>query len=157
MKRYEERFMTEGKEDLIITKDSPRDTIFPFHPDDFIRYTKQMEMMTTSDLRKFIKEEEVKGLATADKYLIELYRRSSDPFTIIILTIMGVSIASRKVRGGLGLHLAMGVSLGAIYVILSKFSVTFVTNVGFLPFLGVWIPNIVFSLVAIYLYKIAQK
>lgn len=157
MNNYEERYIGEDKEKLIIIKDVKKDTIFPFHPDDFIRYSKQMEMMTTSDLRKFIKEEEYKGLDTADKYLIELYRRTSDPFTIIILTIMGVCISSRKVRGGVGLHLATGVVLGASFVILSKFAVTFVTNVGFQPLIGVWIPNIVFSVVAYYLYLKAQK
>lgn len=157
MNRFEERFFEDGKENLIITQDQPRDTIFPFVPDDFIRYSKQMEMMTTSDLKRYIKEEEAKGLATPDKYLLELYRRTSDPFTILILTIMGVSVASRKIRGGLGLHLAIGVALGSIYVILSKFSVTFVTNVGFSPFLGVWIPNIIFSFVALWLYSRAQK
>ncbi len=157
MNNYEERFFDKSGEQLIIKKDIERDTLFPFLPDDFIRYSNQMEMMTTSELKKFIDEEQSKGINTANKYLLELYRRTSDPFTILILTIMGVSIASKKVRGGMGLHLALGIVLGAGYVILSKFAVTFVTNMNFSPLVGIWIPNIVFSIIAFYLYLNAQK
>ncbi|MCZ2336924.1 MAG: LptF/LptG family permease, partial [Chitinophagales bacterium] len=74
-----------------------------------------------------------------------------------ILTLIGVSVASRKVRGGMGFHLAAGVIIGAIFVILSKFSVTFSTNLSLPPLIGVWIPNIFFTLVAIFLIKTAQK
>jgi lipopolysaccharide export system permease protein len=115
-----------------------------------------MEMLTTTELRRFINEEQDKGLDTAKKYVIELYRRSADPFTIIILTFIGVTIASRKVRGGMGLHLASGVILGSIFVILSKFTVTFASNLDLHPGLGVWLPNLIFSLIAYYLYRKAQ-
>lgn len=157
MKDYEERYMQKGKEDLIIRKNAKQDTILPFHPDDFIRYSKQMEMMNTTELRTFIKEEQNKGLDTANKYLIELYRRSSDPFTILILTIIGACVASRKVRGGMGIHLAIGVVYGSAFVILSRFSVTFSTNMDLPPILGVWIPNVIFGIIAFLLYRKAQK
>lgn len=88
--------------------------------------------------------------------MIELYRRSADPFTIIILTFIGVTIASRKVRGGMGLHLASGVILGSIFVILSKFTVTFASNLDLHPGLGVWLPNLIFSVIAYNLYRKAQ-
>jgi lipopolysaccharide export system permease protein len=148
----------DGKdESLTIVKGIKIDTILPFHPADFSRYTKQMEMMTSSDLREFIAVEKRKGISTAKSYLIELYRRTSDPFTMIILTMIGVTVASRKVRGGIGLHLAAGVIIGSCFVILSKFSVTFASNLNLNPLLGVWIPNIIFSFVALYLYLKAQK
>lgn len=133
------------------------DTFLNFVPDDFIRYTKQMEMMNTSDLRNFLSYEQAKGLDSGKKYAIELYRRTADPFTILILTLIGVSVASRKVRGGMGFHLAVGVILGSIFVILSKFATTFSTNLSLPPVVGVWIPNILFSIVAMYLIKTAQK
>ncbi|MGB4974149.1 MAG: LptF/LptG family permease [Cyclobacteriaceae bacterium] len=157
MTDFEEHTFDSLKESLVIQKEIKRDTTFPFVPDDFVRYTKQMEMMTTGDLRRFIGSEQNKGIETAKKYIIELYRRTADPFTIIILTLMGVSIASRKVRGGMGLHLAAGVIVGATFVILSKFSVTFATNMALPAGLAVWIPNIFFSVVAILLYRRAQK
>lgn len=157
MKDYELRTIDDLAEDLVIKRNFTVDTIFPFHPDDFVRYSKQMEMLTSTDLRKFITEEQSKGIDTAKKYVIELYRRTAYPFTIIILTIIGVTVASRKVRGGMGLHLAVGVVIGSAFVILSKFSTTFATNLDLPPGLGVWIPNIVFSMVGLYLYLRAQK
>lgn len=157
MLNIEERYFDGLDEKFVISRNVKIDTVFPFKPEDFTRYTKQMEMMSTTDLRAFIYEEKQRGIGTAKTYLIELYRRTSDPFTIIILTMIGVTVASRKVRGGLGLHLALGVIIGAVFVIISKFSVTFASNLSLSPLLGVWIPNIVFSLVAYFLYKKAQK
>jgi lipopolysaccharide export system permease protein len=157
MTSIEEHTFNDLKEKLKIDKSAVKDTLMPFEPDDFIRYSKQMEMMTTPELKKFIGNENSKGLDTAKSFNIELYRRTADPFTIIILTIIGVSVASRKVRGGMGFHLAIGVILGSIFVILSKFSITFATNQTLSPLLGVWIPNIIFSIISYYLYQKAQK
>ncbi|MBK8624621.1 MAG: LptF/LptG family permease [Saprospiraceae bacterium] len=154
---YEIRTFGDLEENIIPKPNDHKDTTFSFVPQDFTRYTKQMEMMNTSDLREFLKYEQDKGLDSGKKYSIELYRRTADPFTIFILTLIGVSVASRKVRGGMGFHLAAGVVIGAIFVILSKFSTTFSTNLSLPPGIGVWIPNIFFSLVAIYLLKTAQK
>lgn len=154
---YETRKIDGDKEELSVFTGKEILRNYPFLPEDFIRYAKQMEMMTTTELNKFINREEQKGVMVAKKYYIEKYRRSSDPITIIILTIIGASVASRKVRGGLGFHLASGIIIGAIFVILSKFTTTFATNLSLHPLLGVWIPNILFSLVAFWLYKGAQK
>ncbi len=145
------------KENLVTKPAQNKDTIFNLVPEDFTRYTKQMEVMNSTDLRTFLTNERDRGLDSGKKYIIELYRRTADPFTIFILTIIGVAIASRKVRGGMGFHLAAGIVIGAIFVILSKFSTTFSTNLSLAPELGVWIPNILFSLVAWYLVKTAQK
>lgn len=154
---YEYRKIEGTKESLVLTHGGKMDTIFNFTPGDFIRYTNQMEMMTTRDLKKFIKEEQDRGIDTAKKYTTELYTRTSDPFTIIIVTLIGLAIASRKVRGGMGLHLAAGVILGSLYVILSRFSMTFAINLNMHPALGAWTPNIVFGVIAFYLIKRAQK
>jgi lipopolysaccharide export system permease protein len=154
---YEERRMDGPYESLKMDPKKEIDTIFNFVPEDFVRYTRQMEMMNTSDLKEYVNLEQSKGLDTAKKIIIEIYRRTSDPFTIFILTIIGVSIGSRKVRGGMGFHLAAGVVIGAAFVIISKFSTTFSSNLSLHPGLGVWIPNIFFGIVAIYLYDRAQK
>jgi lipopolysaccharide export system permease protein len=157
MTDYEEHSLNNLNEQMVIKKNIKKDTLFPFRPEDFIRYSKQMEMLTSIELRKFINQEQGKGLDGAKKYYIELYRRTADPFTIIILTIIGAAIASRKVRGGIGLHISLGIILGSIFVILSKFSVTFASNLSMPAGLGVWLPNIAFSLIAYYLYTKAQK
>ncbi len=154
---YEIRTFNDMSENLILKPTEHKDTTFSFVPKDFTRYTKQMEMMNTSDLREFLKYEQEKGLNSGKKYSIELYRRTADPFTIFILTLIGVSVASRKVRGGMGFHLAAGVVIGAVFVIISKFSMTFSTNLALPPGIGVWIPNMFFSVVAFFLVKNAQK
>lgn len=154
---YEIRTFGEMNENIISKPNEHKDTTFSFVPKDFTRYTKQMEMMNTSDLREFLKYEQDRGLDSGKKYSIELYRRTADPFTIFILTLIGVAVASRKVRGGMGFHIAAGVVIGAVFVILSKFSTTFSTNLSLPPGIGVWIPNMFFSIVAWYLVKTAQK
>jgi lipopolysaccharide export system permease protein len=157
MTGYELHTINGLNEGMVVNKQLTQDTIFSFRPEDFIRYTKQMEMMTSAELRSFMRAEEARGLEGAKKYRVELYRRTADPFTIIILTIIGTCIATRKVRGGMGLHLAFGVILGAVFVIVSKFAVTFVSNLGMPEALGVWLPNIIFSIISYYLYLKAQK
>lgn len=154
---YEIRTFDGLRDSLFIAKGQSMDTIIDMTAEDFIKSTKQKENMTSTDLRAYIKRERSKGLGTAKPHVVELSRRTADPFTILILTIIGVSIASRKTRGGIGLHLALGVVLGAGFVILAKFSVTFSTNLNLAPQLGVWIPNFVFSVIAFVLFLKAQK
>lgn len=154
---WEKRTINGLDETLEIERTNPLDTTLAFNPGDFIRYRGIMEMMNTSDLRDYLKNEQERGLDSGKKYAIELYRRTADPFTIIILTFIGVSVASRKVRGGMGLHLAIGIILGAAFVILSKFAATFSSNLSLPPQIGVWIPNLIFSVVAYRLLQTAQK
>lgn len=106
---------------------------------------------------RFIKKEESRGTGVAGEYRIEFHRRTADSATLIILMLIGVSVASRKVRGGMGMNLAFGVSLGAAYMILSRFSVTFAQSNIISPLLGVWIPNLIFIVVSIWLVSKAQK
>lgn len=157
LESYERHTFTDKSESLSIHDSDYLDTTFNFLPEDFTRYTRQMEMMNTTDLRNFLKYEQAKGLDSGKKYEIELYRRTADPCTIFILTLIGVAVASRKVRGGMGFHLAAGIIIGAAFVILSKFSTTFSTNLSLPPIIGVWIPNILFSIIAAWLVKTAQK
>jgi len=157
LKDYESHSFDGIKEEMIITNGGKMDTTFNFTPDDFFRYSNQMEMMTTADLRAFIKQEESRGIDTATKFKTELYGRSADPFTIIILTLMGMAISSRKTRGGMGFHLAAGVILGSAFVIIQKFSMTFSINLGLHPMFGAWLPNIIFGIVTFFLVKNAQK
>jgi lipopolysaccharide export system permease protein len=154
---YEMHKINDLNESMVVDKEMQKDTVLALKPEVFVRYAKQMEMLTSNDLRAFMNDEKNRGLDASPKYKLELYRRTADPFTIIILTVLGVTIASRKVRGGMGLHLAMGIILGAIFVILSKFSLSFATNLGMPPGLGVWVPNIIFTFVSYYLYSKAQK
>jgi lipopolysaccharide export system permease protein len=157
LKDYEIRTIDGLNETLLVASGKSMDTTFNFTPKDFIRYSKQMEMMTSRDLVDFIEIEKSRGLGQAKKFQIELHRRTADPVTVLILTLIGVAVASRKVRGGMGFHLAIGIILGAGFVVLSKFAVTFANNLSLSPGLGVWTPNIFFSFVALFLAAKAQK
>jgi lipopolysaccharide export system permease protein len=133
------------------------DTTLNLTPEDFVRYLNQTQMLTTTELRAEINKLEKRGVGNTKSYLIEIQRRTAEPFTIIILTLIGMSLAARKVRGGIGLHLAMGVALGAAFIFFSKFAVTFATLPDIPAAFGVWLPNIVFAGVAFYLLRNAQK
>ncbi len=136
---------------------SKKDTIFPFTPEDFIRYTNEMEMMTTPELRQFVEYERSRGVSDSIKHITEIQRRTADPFSIFILTMLGVSVASRKNRGGMGMNLAIGIVTGALFVMMQKFSATFAQGNLVSPEVGMWIPNAVFALVAIFFISRAQK
>ena len=154
---YERRKFNGLDESYVSHSGEQLDTIFDLTPGDFIRNTKEMETMTSKELKQFISREQERGLGSARAHRIELYRRTADPFTVIILTIIGVAVASRKIRGGLGFHLALGITLGAAYVVLAQFTVAFSSNLDLPPLLGTWIPNFIFSLIALGLIRFAQK
>ncbi len=157
MKDYEIRTFKGLNETLITKKGTQSDTILNLTPADFVRNLKVMENMTTGDLRDYIQREQSRGIGAAKNFLIQLHQRNSEPFSIIILTIIGLAVASRKVRGGMGLHLAIGVTLGATFVIIGQFSATFSNNLSMSPALGAWIPNILFSIVALIMVRYSQK
>ncbi len=74
-----------------------------------------------------------------------------------MLTIIGMSIAGKKVRGGMGIHLAVGIGIGAAYIFLSRFAIVFATGYALPVTLGIWMPNAIFTLVAFSFYKRAQR
>jgi len=121
-------------------------------PDKYLK-----DKMTTPELKQFIKLEEQRGTEGLNDYRVELYKRDATPFSVVLLSLMGAVVASRKTRGGSGLHMAVGIILAATYVIMDKFSVTFSTKGHLNPFLAAWMPNFVFFLVAMVLYRRAPK
>jgi len=157
LKDYEIRTFKGMQESLTTVKGSNTDTTLNLTPADFVQNMKYMENMTTGDLRAYVKREQGRGVGAAKNFLIQLHQRNSEPFSIIILTIIGLAVASRKVRGGMGLHLAIGVTLGAAFVIIGQFAATFSNNLSLSPALGAWMPNIIFSIVAFVLVRYSQK
>lgn len=157
LKDYEIRKWENGKESFISGKGLSLDTAIALYPSDFIYYINDKEMMTTPELDRFIRYERERGIGSSRLMRSEYHRRWAEPFTIIILTVIGVAIASRKQRGGMGLNLAFGVVVGALFVFISKFALTFSTNLGMNPMLAMWLPNIIFGCVAAYLVSRAQQ
>ncbi|MEM7102543.1 MAG: LptF/LptG family permease [Bacteroidota bacterium] len=140
-----------------LTSGKVLDTMLNVAPGDLERRDNMKETMTTPELVKFINAEKKRGARGLTVFEVERHRRTADAFTVFILTFIGMAVASRKVRGGMGLHLAIGAGLSASYVFLSKFSMTFSTSGNWPPAIGVWIPNIIFVFVIIVLIVRAQK
>ena len=155
MRNYFIRSIDEMDEEIRQGRDL--DTMMGFLPKDFDKRSTMMGEMNSIELNKQIAELKLKGAEGIEFYEIEYHRRTADAFTAIILTLIGFSLASRKMRGGLGLHIVLGFGISAGYIIFSRFSTTFSTNGNLDPFFGVWIPNIVFGIVAIYLLRKAPK
>ncbi|HWB94820.1 MAG TPA: LptF/LptG family permease [Puia sp.] len=120
--------------------------------DDYLK-----DKLTTPELHRFIHMEEVRGSEGINTFKVELYHRDATPFSVIIMALIGAIISSRKIRGGSGLHLAVGIVLAAVFVVMDKFAVTFSTKGNMPPMLAAWLPNMIFSGVACILYLKTPK
>jgi len=120
--------------------------------DDYLK-----DKLTTPELHQFIHMEEIRGAEGLNTFKVELYHRDATPFSVIIMTLMGAIIGTRKIRGGSGLHLAMGIVMAAIFVVMDKFSVTFSTKGSFPPLIAAWLPNVIFTGLAFWLYARTPK
>lgn len=155
VRNYTIREFQEERQNLISGREI--DTILNFSPRDFSKNLHLREEMNTTELREFIDVLEMRGSEGLAFYEVELYRRTADAFTVFILTLIGFSLASRKIRGGMGMHIVIGFGLSATYIIFIRFSTTFSTNGDLPAILGVWIPNVIFSALALYLLYKAPK
>lgn len=113
--------------------------------------------MNIIDLNKLIRQQRVKGSDMLSHLEVERAQRFSYPFSILILTLIGVSLSSRKVRGGMGIHLGVGIALCFSYILIAKFVEEFAKGGVMPPVIAVWIPNIIYTAIALYLYKKAPK
>ena len=133
------------------------DTNFGFLPLDLEKDKYTKDKLTTPQLIKQIKLEEIRGSEVLNELRIERYRRDATPITVLLLTLIGAIIAGHKVRGGSGSHLALGFIIAAVFIITDRFSTIFSTKGNLPPLLAAWIPNIIFVWVVYYLYKKAAK
>lgn len=133
------------------------DTLFDFRPQEFSTRINNIETMNLWQLNKFIEREKLKGSDTIDYLLIEKYNRIALPFATFILTLIGVAISSRKVRGGIGLHIGIGIVISFSYILFMQVSNTFAIYGNVPPSVAVWIPDMIFGTLAIFLLKNAPK
>ncbi|MGE5356368.1 MAG: LptF/LptG family permease [Deltaproteobacteria bacterium] len=154
---YYIRRIKDTKETLIVKKGEAIDTVLNLYPNDFIHYDNLPLLLTSGQMKKYIEYEKQKGLSSATKLKVELQRRNADPISILFLTILGFAIAARKSREGLGWNLALGVAIGGLYIVAQKFSITYANSVDINPVLAVWLPNIVFGIISIYMLIRGQK
>lgn len=146
-----------GPEGERIRQGESMDTTLDVKPADFIRNVKIVETMSNKELADFIEFQRSRGSNFLPYFLIEKFGRSANPIAAIILTLIAVPISARKVRGGIGLQLAFGVALAFAYVFLQKVTVSFALNGVISPWLGVWLPNFIYVVIAFILAKFAQR
>lgn len=149
------RTIIEGKEKLTYRPSSTLD--FGITPKDFDFTSKQISTMNSIRLMQYIKDERVRGTGVIQNALIELYQRILNPLAIIVMTFIGVAISSRKTRGGIGVHLAIGISIAFAFIVFMKISTVFATNGNLPAFIAVLLPQLVFGIAAIYLIRTAPK
>ncbi|MGC9341766.1 MAG: LptF/LptG family permease, partial [Bacteroidales bacterium] len=140
-----------------ITEGNTIDTTINMHPSDFTRRLNVVESMSLKELNEFIKVSRMQGEVNVIAYQIEKYKRVAYPFSTFILTLIGVAVSSRKVRGGIGVQLGAGLVISFSYILFMQFSSQFSIGGSLPPLLAVWIPNIIFAGVAFVLYKMAPK
>ena len=155
LKNYMIREMDGLKE--TITKGERLDSIIKMEPQDFLIMKGKQETMTSSELSAYIERQRRRGFANIKEFEIEYHKRIAMSFASFILTIIGVSLSSRKVKGGMGLYLGAGLALSFSYILFQTVSATFAVNGNASPFLAVWVPNIVYTFIAIYLYRKAPR
>lgn len=155
VKNWRLRELTERGE--LFTVGESLDTLLSITPNDFDLPLNHHETLKTPDLKRQIEILEDRGADNVNYYRIELYVRYMSPFAAVILTFIGVIVSSRKTRGGSGFQIAMGFLLAFIYIILFLLSRTFAEAGTSYPILSLWIPNIVFALTGLVLYKTVPR
>lgn len=133
------------------------DTAIALTVDDFYRNEKTVETLSYRNLKKLISTQKMRGDANVMFAEIELQRRWALPFSALILTIMGVSLSSKKKRGGIGWNIAVGIALAFSYILFLRFSEMFVYTGTLPPYVALWLPNVLFTIIAAVLYRIAPK
>lgn len=133
------------------------DTVFNFMPEDLLHIDSYAKEMQTPQLLKYIETSKSRGRASLNAYYVELHKRTSLSIAVYILTLIAVSLGSVKRRGGVGINLAVGVTLVFLYVFLLKIVEVIGAAPDSYPFFMVWLPNIIFGSIAVYLYSKARK
>ena len=155
LKNYMIREMDGMRENII--KGDRLDTIIKMEPQDFLITKGMQQTMTSTELDEYIAKQKRRGFANIKEFQIEYHQRIAMSFAAFILTIIGVSLSSRKVKGGMGLYLGIGLALSFSYILFQTISATFAVNGNTPPVLAVWIPNILYPFIAIYLYRKAPR
>lgn len=129
------------------------DTVVPIEPRDFLIAQNDHEKMTTPDLYNYINRQKMRGVANIKGFEIELHRRFAMTAAAFILTLIGMSLSSKKVKGGMGINIGIGLVLSFSYILFSTVTSTFAISGYTTPFIAMWIPNVVYLIIGIFLYR----
>ncbi len=150
-----ERKLTERGEEVSLKNEMNID--LNIKPSDLRKDKYLKDKLTVDQLESFIELEELRGSEGLNTLKIEHYRRTAAAVSVILLTLIGAVIASKKTRGGSGLHIALGFIIATLFIMTDRFSSTFSVKGNLPPLLAAWMPNIIFSIVGFRLYKKAAK
>ncbi len=140
-----------------MTQGAELDTVLNMSPADFMLMEKTYETMTSPQLSEYVRSQQSRGVAGLAEFEIEWHKRIAASFAAFILTLIGLCLSSRKIKGGMGINLGIGLALSFGYILFQTFSATFSVSGGLPPMLAVWLPNIVFAIVALLLYMKRKK
>ena len=139
-----------------ITNGTRLDTIIPIEPRDFLISPNDHEKMTTYELQQYIERQKARGVANIKSFEIEYHRRYAMTAAAFILTLIGMSLSSRKVKGGMGINIGIGLVLSFSYILFSTVTSTFAVSGYTSPLVAMWIPNLIYLIIGIILYKKAS-
>ena len=134
-----------------------KDTAIRITPDDFFKKLTTVEALNMKELRAYIAEQKLSGTSAVISSEIELYGRMATPFSTFVLTLIGFALSVRKRRGGMGVNIGIGMLLSFSYILCERFSTTFALGGLLSPVLAVWVPNIMFAIIAIGVFLITAK
>ena len=140
-----------------ITNGAKMDTLIMMEPTDLVFSKGQQETFTSPQLREYINKQIDRGSSNVVQYEVEYHKRIASSFASFILTTIGVSLSSRKRKGGMGLYLGIGLALSFGYIMLQTVSSTFAINANTPPMLAAWLPNIIFAFIAYFCYRKAPN
>ncbi len=155
MVNYDKRIIGENGDKLI--SEAKKDTILPFEFDELTPVSYMAETLNYNELETFIEQETRRGSGNINRYKVVAYKRWSLPVSAYILTVIAVAVSSMKRRGGMGVNLALGITLAFIFIFMDKVFGTIAEQSDFSPLIAVWFPNFVFSILAIYLLYNARR
>ena len=139
-----------------ITRGSKMDTIIEMEPKDFLISKNDQETLTNEQLKTYIERQKERGVANIKNFEIELEKRYAMTGAAFILTVIGMSLSSRKVKGGMGINIGIGLLLSFSYILFSTVTSSFAVSGYTSPFVAMWIPNVIYTFIAVYLYRRAS-
>lgn len=140
-----------------LTSGAMLDTVFNLKPSDLYIVKERYEEMDFIELNAYIRNEKIKGSEEVVFFEVEKHSRIASPFATLVLTLIGVTLSSRKIRGGIGMHLGLGILLTFSFILLMKVSTVFGTFGNLSPAIAAWIPNIIYTLIGLILLRTTPK
>ena len=140
-----------------ISRGAKMDTVLTMMPSDFLISYGDAEQLTTPALKAYIDRQKKRGIGNIQQFEIEYHRRYAITFASFILTVIGVSLSSRKIKGGMGKNIGLGLILSFSYILFMQVTSTFAVSGMVSPFIAIWIPNVTYAFIAAFLYKKAPR